>query len=79
MRSLENIIKNIEQTIEIHKWNKGLEELPDGENIELNVLIEKWELKIQYHSILFKSQQEDLSNSKKTSGIKFKLLYALSR
>ncbi len=37
MKSLENITKNIKQTIGTYKWSKGLGESSDRENIELNV------------------------------------------
>ena len=38
MKSLENIIKNIKQTMGIHKWSKDSERLLDEENIELSIL-----------------------------------------
>ena len=46
MKNSENIIKNTEQIMGTHKWNKGSKELSDGENIEPNILIEGWKPKI---------------------------------
>ncbi len=40
MKNPKNIIKSIKQIMGIHKWNKDLKGLSDGESIRLNVLIE---------------------------------------
>ncbi len=79
MKSLRNITKNIEQIMKTHKWSKDLEGSLDRENIEQNALIKEWELKIQCHDILPKNQSRDLWNSRRISGIKSKLLHALSK
>ena len=55
IKNPENNTKSIEQIMRTYKWNKDSKESLDGENIELNVLIEGWELKIPYHDTLPKS------------------------
>ncbi len=59
MKSSKNIIKKIGKIMGTHKWSRGLDELPDGENTKLNALIEEWKPKIQHCNILLKSQLED--------------------